>query len=138
MGRRTPAPERPLTRIRARFPLAAYALITSVLALVYLHLASLSLVARGGGLPSAVHGIEAPAHSLLVVLIDEHGAVDINGKPCPRGDLAAEFKRHVSGENAPTVILRAAKGLKYKRVLDILDAAHRGGLSDIRVEVESP
>ena len=118
---RTPGPR--------RFPVGLTALVDVVfILLVFFMLTSSFLEWRAIELKlPAKAAAGAPDEPSLVVSISDDGALRLDGERIADADLGARLGRHLAGDPARSVVVRAAGRVPLQRTIEVLEAVSDAG-----------
>jgi len=84
-------------------------------------------------LPSASAGASGQAPEVIEVAIDHQAQFYVSGKALVNGqvDTLVQALREAAGGNAPTVVISADRDTNFQRIVDVMDAAGKAGLSHV-------
>ena len=107
-------------------------LVDVVLVLLIIFMVTAPMMSRGidVNLPVATQ-TENPPEDRLTVSINAEGSVYISDRPVNLALLEDTLRGLVSGRAAKVVILRADEGLKYGRVIEVVDKIKNAGVEQI-------
>ena len=79
---------------------------------------------------------QGPAAITLDVVIAANGSVTLDGRAM-RDDAELSDRARAAAEKSPkvTALIHANKNVQYRRVIAVMDALRRGGVSDIAFSV---
>ncbi len=76
----------------------------------------------------------APEENKSVVLtVDEHGTLKINGAPIPKEEFGERIARYMAARPDKVVYFDAADGAPYATTVEAMDIARRGGAKTVAV-----
>jgi biopolymer transport protein TolR len=89
-------------------------------------------------LPRAEGGSAGATPQAVTVVVDAQGQAFLDDQPLAQAALAERLRR-IGAEQPDTELqLRADAGVPYGRVVEVMDAAHRAGLTRIGFVTEPP
>lgn len=107
--------------------------------LVFFMMSSLSMVdmhSLGVQLPVAADAAEAPTSQYAVTLKTD-GTLWLNGKAVDRDSLLASARAQQAANSAFSVVLYADKSIDYGKVVSVLDAFKKAGITRIGLVADS-
>lgn len=107
--------------------------------LVFFMMSSLSMVdmhSLGVQLPVAAEAKDAPSSQYAVTLKND-GTLWLNGKAVDRDSLLASARAQQAANSAFSVVLYADKSIDYGRVVSVLDAFKKAGVTRIGLVADS-
>jgi len=78
------------------------------------------------------------APKFVTVILDKAGRTFLDDKPVAAGELGAQFARAARGNPELEVQLRADQSVPYGRVVEVMGAAQKAGLSRIGFVADAP
>ena len=84
-------------------------------------------------LPSASAAASTKPPAVLEVAIDHQAQFYVGGKALVNGqvDTLVQALREAAGGNEPTVVISADRDTNFQRIVDVMDAAGKAGLSHV-------
>ncbi len=72
----------------------------------------------------------------LAIFIDAQQQVFLNDKPFALDNLLEELKKHVTGKEPPTLILKADKSVPHGLVVEVMDLVKQAGIKKLVIATE--
>ena len=84
-------------------------------------------------LPSASAAASTKPPAVIEVAIDHQSLFYVGGKALVNGqvDTLVQALREAAGGNEPTVVISADRDTNFQRIVDVMDAAGKAGLSHV-------
>jgi biopolymer transport protein ExbD len=84
-------------------------------------------------LPSASAAASTKPPAVIEVAIDHQSQFYVGGKALVNGqvDTLVQALREAAGGNEPTVVISADRDTNFQRIVDVMDAAGKAGLSHV-------